>query len=65
MQKAKDTYCKKEAGEYYLKNKVAITEKSKSRCKNFPNVEKDKIKEYHRKRYQQLIQFNNKALRLR
>ena len=55
LQKAKDRYFKKEAVEHYLKNKEAIKEKSKRRCKSLTEEQKDKIKEYQRKTYQQLI----------
>ena len=55
LQKAKDRYFKKEAVEHYLKSKEAIKEKSKSRCKSLTEEQKDKIKEYQRKTYQQLI----------
>ena len=55
LQKAKDRYLKKEAVEHYLKNKEAIKGKSKSRCKSLTEEQKDKIKEYQRKTYQQLI----------
>ena len=46
LQKAKERYSKKEAAEYYLKNKEVIEEKSKNRYKNLSQEEKDKIKEY-------------------
>ena len=45
MQKAKE-----KAAEYYKKNKEAIKEKSRERYKNLPQDEKDKIKEYQRKK---------------
>ena len=50
------------AAEYYLKNKEAIKEKSKNQCKNLSHEEKNKIKEYHGKRYQQLIPYKKGAL---
>ena len=56
LQKAKERYSKENAAEYYLKNKEAIKEKSRERHKK-----KDKIKEYQRKRYQQLIQYKKEA----
>ena len=62
MQKAKDRYSKEKAAEYYLKNKEAIKEKSKNWYKNLSKEEKDKIKEYQRKRYQELIQYKKEAL---
>ena len=57
LQKAKERCSKKKAAEYYLQNKEAIKEKSKNRYKNLSEKEKDKIKEYQRKRYQELIQY--------
>ena len=55
LQKAKERYSKEKAGEYYLQNKEAIKEMSKNSYKNLSKEEKDKIKEYQRKRYLQLI----------
>ena len=49
LQKAKERHSKEKAGEYYLKNKEAIKEKSKHRYKNLSKKEKNKIKEYQRK----------------
>ena len=57
LEKAKDIYSKEKAAEYYLKNKEAIKEKSKNRYKNSSKEEKEKIKVYQRKRYQELTQF--------
>ena len=51
LQKAKERYSKEKAAEYYLENKEAIKEKSKNQYKNLSEEEKDKIKEYQRKRY--------------
>ena len=62
LQKAKDRYSKAKNAEYYLKNKEAIKEKSNNQYKNLSGEEKDKIKEYQRKIYQQLIQYKNEAL---
>ena len=62
LQKVKERYCKEKAAEYYLQNKEAIKENSKSRYKNLSKEEKYKIKEYQRKRYQQLIQYKKEAL---
>ena len=50
--KQKERYSKEKAAEYYSQNKEAIKEKSKNRYKNLSKEEKDKIKEYQRKRYQ-------------
>ena len=65
MQKAKQRYSKEKAAEYYLPNKEALKEKSKNRYKNLPKEERDKIKQYQRKRYQQLIQYKNEALQIK
>ena len=62
LQKAKERYSKEKAADYYLKNKEAIKEKSKNIYKNLSKEEKDKIKDYQRKRYQQLIQYKKEAL---
>ena len=62
LQKAKERYSKEKAAEYYLENKEAIKEKSKNQYKNLSEEEKDKIKEYQRKRYQQGIQYNKEPL---
>ena len=50
LQKAKERYSKQKAAEYYLKNKEATKEKSRERYKNLSQEEKDKIKEYQRKK---------------
>ena len=55
LQKAKKRYSKKKTAEYYLKNKEAIKEKTRNRYKNLSEEEKNKIKEYQKKRYQELI----------
>ena len=60
LQKAKERYSKEK--EYCLQNKEVIKEKSKNRYKNLSKEEKDKVKKYQRKRYQQLIQYKKKAL---
>ena len=52
MQTAKERYSKEKPAEYYSKNKEAIKEKLKNRYKNLSKEEKDKIKEYQRKRHQ-------------
>ena len=62
LQKAKERYSKEKAAEYYLQNKETIKEKSKNWYKNLSKEEKGKIKEYQRKRYQQLIQHKKVAL---
>ena len=62
MQKAKERSSQEKAAEYYLQNKEAIKEKLKNRYKKLSKEEKYKIKEYQRKRYQQLIQYKKEAL---
>ena len=62
MQNAKERYSREKAAEYYLQNKEAIKKKSKDWYKNLSKEEQDKIKEYQRKRYQQLIQYKKEAL---
>ena len=61
LQKAKEKYSKEKAAEYYSQNKEAI-KKVKRALGKFVTEEKDKIKEYQRKRYQQLIQYKKEAL---
>ena len=39
-----------------------IKEKSKNQYKNLSQEEKGKIKEYQRKRYQELVQYKKEAL---
>ena len=62
LQKAKEIYSKEKAAEYYLQNKEAIREKSKNWNKNFPKEEKDKIKEYQRKKISATDSVQKKAL---
>ena len=50
-QKAKNRYPKEKAAEYDLQNKEAIKEESKNRYRNLSQEEKEKIREYQRKRY--------------
>ena len=50
MQKAKEKYSKEKAAEYCKQNKEAIKGKSRTRYKNMPQEEKDKKKEYKKKR---------------
>ena len=45
------------AAECYTQNKEAIEEKSRERYKNLSQEEKDKIKEYEKKKYQELVQY--------
>ena len=41
-----------QTAEYYAQNKEAIKEKSREHYENLSQEEKDKIKQYQRKRYQ-------------
>ena len=61
FQKAKERYSKEKAAKYYLENKEAI-KKVKELIQKLVKRKKDKIKEYQRKRYQQLIQYKKEAL---
>ena len=61
LQKAKERYSKKGCWVLFT-NKEAIKEKSKNRYKNLSEEEKDKIKVYQRKRYQELVQYKKEAL---
>ena len=54
LQKAKERYSNEKAPEYYLENKELI--------QNLSKESKDKINEYQRKRYKQLIQYKKEAL---
>ena len=47
LQKAKERYSKENAAEHYAQNKE----------------EKDKIKEFQRKKYQELVQYKKEALK--
>ena len=62
LQKAKKKYSKEKAVEYYLQNKEAIKEKPGDRCKNKSEEEKNKIKEYQKKRYQELVRYKKETL---
>ena len=55
LQKAKEKYSKEKAAEYYLKKKEAIKEKERNRYRNLSEEEKNKIKEYQKKKYQELL----------
>ena len=63
MQKGKEKYSKEKAAEYYKQNKEAIKGKSKECHKNLSQEEKDKIKEYQSKKYQELVQYEKGALK--
>ena len=51
LQKAEENYTKEKAAEYYKQNKEAIKENSREHYKNLLQEEKDKIKEYQRKKH--------------
>ena len=50
LQKAKERYFKEKATEYYLQNKEAIKQKVRDRYKNLLEEEKNKIKNYKKKK---------------
>ena len=62
LQKANKRYSKEKAAEYYLLNKEAMEEKSRE-CYKSLSQEKDKIKEYQKKRYQELVQYKKEVLK--
>ena len=64
LQKAKEKYSKEKAAEYYLQNKEALKEKARDRYRNLPEEENNKIKEYQKKKYQELIQYKKEALKI-
>ena len=57
LQKAKETYSKEKAAKYYLQNKGTIKEKVRDRYRNLLEEEKNKIKDYQKKTYQELLQY--------
>ena len=65
LQKTKEKYSKEKSAEYYAQNKEAIKEKSRERYKNLSQEEKDKIKEYQKKKKKKEIKnwFNIKKRR--
>ena len=63
LQKAKESHSKKKPAEYHLKNNEAIKEKARDRYKNLSEEEKNKIKEYQKKRYQELVRYKKEALK--
>ena len=62
LPKEKERHSKEKAAEYYFQNKEAIREKSKNWYKNLSQEEKDKIKEYQRKRYEELVRYKKEVL---
>ena len=63
LQKVKEKYCKEKAAEYYLQNKESLKEKARDCYRNLSEEEKNKIKEYQKKKYQELIQYKKEALK--
>ena len=59
LQKAEERYSKEKSAEYYLQNKEAI-KKTIDRYRHISEEEKNKGKEYQKKRYQKLIQYKKK-----
>ena len=65
LQKAKKTYSKEKAAEYYIQNKEALKEKARDLYKNLSEKENNKIKEYQKNRYRELIQYKKEALKIK
>ena len=63
LQKGKEKYFEEKTGEYYAQNNEAIKEKSREHYKNLSPEEKDKIKKYQRKKYQELVHYKKEALK--
>ena len=63
LQKAKEKYSKEKAAEYYLQNKEALKGKARDCYRNLSKEEKNKIKEYQKKKYQELNQYKKEALK--
>ena len=60
LQKAKERYSKEKAVEYYLHNKEVVKDNARNCYRNLSEEEKNKIKEYQKKTYQELIQYKKK-----
>ena len=63
LQKPKERYSKEKAAEYYTQNEEAIKGKSRETYKNLSQEEKDKIKEFQSKKYQELVQYEKEGLK--
>ena len=63
LERAKERCSKEKAAEFYLQNKEVIKGKSRNRYKNLSEEEKNKIKEYQKRRYQELIQYKKEAFK--
>ena len=62
LQKAKKMYSREKAAEYYLQNKETIKEKARDHYRNL-SEEENKIKDYQKKKYQELLQYKKEALK--
>ena len=62
LKRAKEKYSKEKAAEYYAQKK-AIKEKRREHYKNLSQEEKGKIKEYQRKKYQELVHYKKEVLK--
>ena len=60
LEKVKERYSKEKAAEYYLQNKEAIKDRARDHYRKLSEEEKNKIKEYQKKRYQKLLQYKKK-----
>ena len=61
LQKEKERYSEEKAAEYYLQNKEAIKDKARDHYRNLSEEEK-KIKEYQKRKYQELLQYKKETL---
>ena len=63
LQKAKERYSKEKAAGYYLQNKEAIKERARDCYRNLLEEKKNKIEEYQKKKYQELLQYKKEPLK--
>ena len=63
LQKVKERYSKEKAADYYLQNKETIKEKASDRYRSLSEELNNKIKEYQKRRYQKLLQYNKEAIK--
>ena len=63
LQKAKKTYSKEKAAEYYLQDKEVIKEKVRNRYKNLSEEEKKQNQRVSKEEVQELIQYKKEALK--
>ena len=61
--KAKGKYSEEKNATYYAQNKEGTKEKSREHHQNFSHEEKDKIKKYQTKKYQELVQYKKETLK--